>query len=64
MELRLAHLAAGFTEEDVVVGVRVKRRIEINEIDALVREFAAVTQPLQVIAEVETVHCEEQQEIP
>jgi hypothetical protein len=56
VELRLAHLTAGFAEEDVVVGVRIERRIEIDEVDALVREFAPVAQPLQIIAEVEPIH--------
>ena len=41
-ELRIGYFAAGFAEEDVVVGVGFKRWIEIDEIDALVREFAAI----------------------
>ena len=33
VKLRLAHLTAGLAKENVVIGVRVKRRIEINKID-------------------------------
>jgi hypothetical protein len=34
VELCLAYFAAGLPKEDVVIGIRVKRRIEIDEIDA------------------------------
>ena len=34
VELRLAYFAAALAEENVVIGVGIKRRIEINEIDA------------------------------
>ncbi len=56
MEPRLAHLTAGFAEEDVVVGVRIEWRIEINQIDAGLRELARVAEPVQIVAEVKTVH--------
>ena len=56
MELRLAYFAAGFAEENVVVRVRVKGRVEVDEIDAFVRELVAVAQPVEVIAEEELVH--------
>ena len=59
VELCLAHLTAGFAEEDVVIGGRIKRRIEVDEIDGRVRELFRVPQPLQIIDEVEPVHREE-----
>jgi hypothetical protein len=39
MELRLAYLPARFTKENVVIGVRIERRIEINQIDTSVGKF-------------------------
>jgi hypothetical protein len=36
VELRLAYLATRLAKEDVVIGVRIKRRVEINEIDSSV----------------------------
>ena len=56
VKLRLAYFAAGLTEKDVIIGVRIKRRIEINEIDGGIREFFRVPQPAKVIAEIEPVH--------
>ncbi len=56
VELRLAYLPARFAKQDVVIGVRVKRRIEINKISTRVRELAPVPQPLQIVAEIEAVH--------
>ena len=53
--LGLAYFAAGFSEEDVVIGIGIKRRIELNEIDAGIGEFFRVPQPRQVIAEVKAV---------
>src|SRR6266511_5373386 len=47
VELRLPDLAAGLAKEDVVIGVRIKRRIEINEIDASVRKFFPVGKPFE-----------------
>jgi hypothetical protein len=38
VELRLAYLPAWLAKEDVVIGVGVKRRIEIDQIDTLRRE--------------------------
>ena len=52
VELRLAYFAARLPEEDVVIGVRVKRRIEIDKIDARVGKFFPVGKPFQVIAEI------------
>ena len=56
VELRLAYLPARFAKENVVIGVRIKRRIEINKIHTRVRELAPVAQPLQIVAEIEAVH--------
>ncbi len=56
VELCLAYFAAGLAEEDVVIGIRVKRRIEINEIDAGIGKFFRIPQPAKVIAEVKPVH--------
>ena len=52
----MAYLAAGLAEEDVVIGIGIKRRIEIDEIDARVRELVPVSQPAKVIAEIKPVH--------
>src|SRR6266571_4598095 len=56
VELRLAHRAARFAEENVVIRVRVKWRIEINKIDTRIRELAPVAQPLQIVAEIQPIH--------
>ena len=55
VKLRLAYFAAGLAEENVVIGVGIERRIEIDEIDARVRELARVAQPAEVIAEIKPV---------
>ena len=56
VELRLAHLPARFAKENVVIGVRVERRIEIDEIDARIGKFFPVGKPFQIVAEIEAVH--------
>ena len=56
VKLRLAYFAAGLAEENVVIGVRIERRIEIDEIDARVRELARVARPAEVIAEIKPIH--------
>ena len=43
-------LAGGFLEEDVVVGVGVEGRVEINEVNAGVGEDVLVAQPTQIVA--------------
>src|SRR5436190_15811964 len=58
VELRLAYLSARLAKKDVVIGVRVKRRIEINKINARIGKFFPIGKPLQVIAEVEPIHSE------
>src|SRR5207245_6989023 len=40
-----------------LIGVRVKWRIEIDEIDAPVGEFFPVGKPFQIVAEIQAVHC-------
>ena len=49
VELRLAHLPARFVKKDVVSGVRVKRRIEIDKIDARVWKFFPIREPFQIV---------------
>jgi len=45
VELRLAYLPARLAKEDVVIGVRIKWRIEIDEIDAGVGKFFPIRKP-------------------
>ena len=52
VELRLAYLSARLAKEDVVIGVRVKRRIEIDKIDTRIGKFFPVRKPFQIIAEI------------
>src|SRR5206468_11580161 len=59
VELCLAHLPARLAKEDVVIGVQVKRRIEINQIDTCVWKFFPIRKPFQVVAEIQTIHLEE-----
>ncbi len=56
VELRLAYLPGRLAKEDVVIGVRIKRRIEIDQIDAGVRKFFPVGKPFQIVTEIEAVH--------
>ncbi len=56
----LAHFPAGFAKQNVVIRVRVERWIEINQIDARIREFFRVPQPAEIIAEVKSIHLFEQ----
>ena len=63
MELRLAYLAARLAKENVVIGVRVKRRIEIDKIDARLRKFFPIRKPFQIIAEVQSIHLGKHPEI-
>ena len=64
VELRLTHLPARLAKQNVVIGVRIKRRIEIDEIDARVGKFLLIREPLQVIAKIQTVHSRTHREIP
>src|SRR6266436_3506635 len=45
VELRLAYLSARLAKQGVVIGVRVKRRIEINKIDAGIGKFFPIRKP-------------------
>src|SRR5437763_1872863 len=56
VELRLAYLTARLAKENVVISVRIKRRIEINEIDAGVRKFFPIGKPFEIVAEIQAVH--------
>src|SRR6266700_7259329 len=64
VELRLAYLPARLTKEDVVIGVRIKRRIEIDKIDTGVGKFFPVRKPFQIVAEIQPVHSGKYLEIP
>jgi hypothetical protein len=52
VELSLAYLSARLAKENVIIRVRVKRRIEIDEINTRVRKFLPIRKPCQVIAKV------------
>src|SRR5437870_8060819 len=56
VELRLAYGAAWFAEEDVIIRIRIKRRIEINEIDTRVGKFFPIREPFQVVSKIEAIH--------
>ena len=56
VELRLAHLPARLAKEDVVIGVRVKRRIEIDKIDTRIGKFFPIRKPFQIVAEIQAIH--------
>src|SRR5947209_7563686 len=56
VELRLAYLPARLAKEDVVIGVRVKWRIEIDKIDTRVGKFFPIRKPSQIVAEIQAVH--------
>src|SRR5438445_12174565 len=52
VELRLAYLSARLAKENVVIGVRIKRWIEINQIDTLIGKLFPIRKPLQIVAEI------------
>ncbi len=56
MELRLAYLPARLAKEDVVIGVRIKRRIEIDKIDTRVGKFTPIGKPFQIVAKIQPIH--------
>ena len=56
VELRLTYLPARLAKENVVIRVRVKRRIEINKIDARIGKFLPIRKPFQVVAEIQPIH--------
>ena len=56
VELCLTYFAAGLAEEDIVIGIGIERWIEINEIDARIRELLGVPQPGQIISKIKAVH--------
>jgi hypothetical protein len=56
VELRRAGFAARLAEKNIVIGVRIERWIEIDEVHALVRELVAVAEPPQIIAEIKAIH--------
>src|SRR5438552_13317614 len=56
VELRLADLSARLAKKDVVIGVRVKRRIEIDKIDTGVGKFFPIRKPFQIGPEIPLIH--------
>ena len=50
---RIAVRAFGGLEQDVVIGVRIERRVEIDQINALVRDMLA--QDVEIVPEIELV---------
>src|SRR5439155_20188321 len=58
VELRLAYLPTRLAKQNVVIGIRVKRRIEIDKIDTRVGKFFPIREPFQVVAEIQPIHLE------
>ena len=56
VELRLAYLPARLAKEDIVIGVGIKRRIEIDEIDTRIGKFFPIRKPFQVVTEIKPIH--------
>ncbi len=56
VELRLAGFTGSLAEEDVVIGIGVERRVEVNEVNAGVRKKLRVAQPVEIVAKQQTVH--------
>ena len=52
VELCLAYLSARLAKQNVVISVRIKRRVEIDEIDASVGKFLPIGKPFQIVAEI------------
>lgn len=52
VELRLTYLPARLPKQDVLISVGIKRRIEINEIDAGVGKFFPIGKPFQIVTKV------------
>src|SRR5438132_12933655 len=57
VELRLTYLSGRFTKQNVVIGVGIKRRIEIDKIDARVGKFLPIRKPFQIVAKIAAVPC-------
>ena len=53
LDLRVAVVAFGRFEQDVVVGVRIERRIEIDQVHALV--LYVIAQDVEIVAVIERV---------
>src|SRR5438874_12385204 len=56
VELRLAYLSTRLAKENVVIGVRVKGRIEIDKIDTRVRKLFPIGKPFQVVTKIKPIH--------
>src|SRR2546429_10010452 len=53
VELRLTYLSGRFTKQNVVIGVGIKRRIEIDKIDARVGKFLSIRKAFQIVHKIE-----------
>jgi hypothetical protein len=56
VELRLAYLSALLSKQNVVICIRIKRRVEIDEIYTRVGKFFPVGKPFEIVAEIQTIH--------
>ena len=63
VKLRLAYLSARLAKQDVVISVRVKRRIEINKIDTSIGKFFPIRKPFEIVAEIQPIHSGKHPEI-
>ena len=62
-QIALKGVLDGVTRLRFLIGVRVKRWIEIDQIDAGVGEFFPIGKPFQVVAKIETVYWGQYREI-
>ena len=63
VELRLAYLSARLAKQNIVIGVGIKRWIEINQIDAGVEKFFPIRKPFEIVAEIQPIHSGKHPEI-
>src|SRR5260370_525713 len=56
VELCLAYLAARLAKQDVIIGVRGKRRIEIDKIHPGVGKLFPIRKPFQILTKVKPIH--------
>ena len=57
VELGLAYFSTRFAKEDVVIGIGIERRVEIDQIDTRVGKLLPIRKPFEIVAEIEAVHC-------
>ena len=58
VKLRLAGFPGSLAEKDVVIGVGIEGRVEINEVNAGVGKFLRVAQPTEIVAKEKPVHAD------